>query len=97
MEIKAIYCPACGAPLRVNIENPLISSDQGSCIAGGGTWGYKYTCPYYYANLASNNRCYYTTTETETETGLSSCTPQTEFSSCTYDLDGKVNITCTEE
>ncbi len=23
MEIKAIYCPACGAPLRVNIENPI--------------------------------------------------------------------------
>ena len=63
-------------------------SGQTDCRAAGYSWiPTSYYCPYYSANLASNNRCYYTTTETTTETGVSSCTPQTEFSSCTYDQD----------
>ena len=39
MEIKAIYCPACGAPLRVNIENPITYCQYcGSQLRSDGTY-----------------------------------------------------------
>lgn len=39
MEIKAIYCPACGAPLRVNIENPITYCQYcGSQLKSDGTY-----------------------------------------------------------
>ena len=53
----------------------------------------KYTCPNYGATLASNHRCYYTTTQTTTST-TTDCTPKTEFSTCNYSNRGKSNVTC---
>ena len=39
MEIKAIYCPACGAPLRVNIEKPITYCQYcGSQLRSDGTY-----------------------------------------------------------
>ena len=39
MDIKAIYCPACGAPLRVNIENPTTYCQYcGSQLRSDGTY-----------------------------------------------------------
>ena len=102
---NATYTSTTASSSTASLNYGYSSSDcAAGCAAYNGTCSYsgglyycrytKYSCSI--GTLASNHRCYYYTysTSTSTTTGTS-CTPQTQFSSCnSSSLDGKKNITC---